>query len=249
MIELSLIGLLSAFGAGIISFLSPCVLPLVPGYLSYIGGNSIADQNQQQNTRSIHRTLKTLGLSFCFVLGFSTVFIAFGASATTLGRILSAYRYETNIVGGIIVIIFGVFLSGVIRINWLQREFRYYGALPGGRGLSAYLLGLAFAFGWTPCIGPILGAILTLSATSGLVSDGTALLALYSLGLGVPFVLAALFTERFMRHAQRLKRHGRVLQLITGGLLILMGVAMITGYLTDFAIWILKTLPWLGELG
>lgn len=244
-----MIGLLSAFGAGIVSFLSPCVLPLVPGYLSYIGGNSIAIQNQQKNTRSIHKTLKTLALSFNFVLGFSTVFIAFGASATTLGQLLAAYRYEANIVGGIIIIIFGIFISGLVRINWLQREFRYYGELPGGRGLSAYLLGLAFAFGWTPCIGPILGAILTLSATSGLVSDGIALLTLYSLGLGVPFVLAALFTERFMRHAQRLKRHGRVLQFVTGGLLILMGLAMITGYLTDFSIWILKTLPWLGEFG
>ena len=249
MIELSMIGVLSAFFAGIISFLSPCVLPLVPGYLSYIGGNTLGDENLDQDQSSFHETLKTLALSFNFVLGFSTVFIAFGASATTLGQWLSAYRYETNIAGGVIIIIFGVFISGLIRINWLQREFRYYGDLPGGRALSAYLLGLAFAFGWTPCIGPILGSILTLSATSGLISDGTALLAFYSLGLGVPFIIAALFTERFVHHAKFLKKHGRILQAIIGGLLILMGLAMITGYLTDFSIWILKTLPWLGELG
>mgnify|MGYP002634498492 CR=1 FL=1 len=249
MIELSLIGALTAFGAGIISFLSPCVLPLVPGYVSYIGGYTIASSGSGQEQRSFRETLKILALSFNFVLGFSTVFVAFGASASTIGQWLSAYRYEANIAGGIIVIIFGIFISGLVRINWLQKEFRYYGDLPGGKGLSAYLLGLAFAFGWTPCIGPILGAILTLSATSGLVSNGTALLAIYSLGLGLPFIVAALFTERFMRHTRRLKRYGRVLQVIAGGLMILMGVAMITGYLTDFAIWILKTLPWLGELG
>jgi cytochrome c-type biogenesis protein len=249
MIELSMIGILSAFVAGIISFLSPCVLPLVPGYLSYIGGYSIADQDHQQEQKLFRDSLKTLALSINFVLGFSTVFIAFGASATTLGQWLSAYRYEANIAGGIIIIVFGIFISGLVRLSWLQKEFRYYGVLPGGRGFSAYLLGLAFAFGWTPCIGPILGAILTMSATSGLVSDGTALLAFYSLGLGVPFIVAALFTERFMHHAKNLKKHGRALQAITGGLLVIMGVAMVTGYLTDFSIWILKTFPWLGQLG
>lgn len=247
MIELSLIGISLAFGAGIISFLSPCVLPLVPGYLSYISGYSLGSQEPEQ--RYLRHRLKTLGLSLNFVLGFSSVFIAFGASATTLGQWLFAYRYETNIIGGVIIMVFGVLISGLVRINWLQREFRYFGSLPGGPGLSAYLLGLAFAFGWTPCIGPILGSILTLSATSALISDGTALLAFYSLGLGVPFVLAALFTERFTRHSKSLRKHSRVLQAITGGLLILMGAAMITGYLTDISIWILKTMPWLGELG
>ncbi|MCK4710301.1 MAG: cytochrome c biogenesis protein CcdA [Gammaproteobacteria bacterium] len=249
MIELSVIGALSAFGAGLISFLSPCVLPLVPGYISYIGGQTLGHDQSGKNQRSLSETLATLSLSLSFVFGFSTVFIAFGASASTIGQWLLAYRYEANIFGGIIIIVFGVFISGLIRFNWLEKEFRYYGNLPGGRGLSAYLLGLAFAFGWTPCIGPILGAILTLSATSGLVSGGTALLAFYSLGLGVPFILAALFTEHFTNHSQRLKKHGRVLQIIAGGLLIIMGVAMITGYLTDFSIWILKSFPWLGELG
>ena len=247
MIELSLIGALSAFAAGIVSFLSPCVLPLVPGYISYIGGYSLG--REAPEVRSFRETLATLGLSLSFILGFSTVFIAFGASATTIGRWLSFYRYEANIIGGVIVIIFGVFMSGLLRINWLEKEFRYYGSLPGGRGFSAYLLGLAFAFGWTPCIGPILGAILTLGASANLVSDGTALLAFYSLGLGMPFILAALFTDRFMHHSKRLRKHGRVLQIITGGILIVMGVAMITGYMADFSIWILKTLPWLGELG
>jgi cytochrome c-type biogenesis protein len=249
MIELSFIGMLTAMTAGMISFLSPCVLPLVPGYISYIGGNSLGNSGSSSEKKSVTQSLNTLGLGLCFVLGFSTVFIAFGASATLLGQWLMAYRYEVNIVGGVIIIIFGVFLSGLIRFNWLENEFRYYGHLPGGRGISAYLLGLAFAFGWTPCIGPILGAILTISATSGLVSDATALLAFYSLGLGLPFLLAALFTDQFVRHTKVLRRHGRLLQLITSAILIAMGIAMITGYLFEFSIWILKTFPGLGSLG
>jgi cytochrome c-type biogenesis protein len=246
-IELSLIGLFTAFGAGVISFLSPCVLPLVPGYVSWIGGVTAGQTAQQRQLREL---LSTLLLSFCFVLGFTTVFVAFGASASYAGQWLAAYRQEMNIAGGVIIIVFGLFISGLLRFRWLEREVRYYGNLPGGPGLGAYLLGLAFAFGWTPCIGPILGAILTLSATtSSLVSDGSLLLAVYSLGLGIPFMLAALFTERFTRQMQRLKRQGLWLQRVAGLLMIVMGVAMITGYLTDFSIWILKTFPWLGNLG
>ena len=249
MIELSLVGAVTAFVAGIISFLSPCVLPLVPGYISYISGNAIAQRDGDKNTRSWGEMFSTVSLSLSFVLGFSTVFIAFGASASTLGRWLFAYRYEVNIVGGIIIIIFGLFISGVFRFSMLEKEFRYYGKLPGGLGLSAYLLGLAFALGWTPCIGPILGAILTISATTTLINDGTILLAFYSLGLGVPFILAAIFTDTFTRHSNGLKKHGRMLQVITGGLMIIMGIAMITGYLTDFSVWLLKTFPVLGQLG
>ena len=247
MLEISGIGVLSAFGAGLVSFLSPCVLPLVPGYLSYIGGQSLDEMKGRQ--LSSRETLTVIGLSLCFILGFSTVFIAFGASASLIGRWLSAYRYEHNIIGGVIVILFGLFMAGVIKPNWLQREFRFYGNIPGSRPTAAYLLGLAFAFGWTPCIGPILGAILTLSATSGLVSDGTALLTIYSLGLGVPFILAALFTNRFLHHAGFLRRHGRVLHLGAGVLLMLMGLAMITGYLSAVSIWLLKTFPWFGQIG
>jgi cytochrome c-type biogenesis protein len=249
MIELSLIGAFSAFGAGIVSFLSPCVLPLVPGYLSYIGGQSITQRASTTQSVGLVQRFKSVFLSLGFVLGFSTVFIAFGASATGIGRLLSAYRYEVNIIGGLIIIVFGLFISGLLRFAWLEEEMRYYGAIPGGKGLSAYLLGMAFAFGWTPCIGPILGAILTLSASSALVNDGMALLAIYSLGLGLPFILAAIFTETFMRHSAGLKRYGRGLQVIAGVLLILMGIMMVTGYMNDFSIWILQTFPSLGELG
>jgi len=244
-IEVSLIGLATALGAGLISFLSPCVLPLVPGYVSYIGGVT-ADRGNE----SLGRRVGVLLLSFVFVLGFSTVFIAFGASASYIGRWLAAYRAEMNIVGGVIVILFGLFIAGVFKLRLLERDRRFHGDLPGGKTLSAYLLGMAFAFGWTPCIGPILGAILTINATSAsLISEGTTLLAFYSLGLGIPFMLAALFTERFLHHMQRMKRQGLWLQRIAGALMVVMGVAMITGYLTDFSIWILKTFPWLGNLG
>jgi cytochrome c-type biogenesis protein len=245
MIEVSLMGLATALGAGLISFLSPCVLPLVPGYVSYIGGVTVDRERED-----LGRRMGVLLLSFVFVLGFSTVFIAFGASASYIGRLLAAYRAEMNTVGGIIVILFGLFIAGVFKFRWMERERRFHGELPGGRGVSAYLLGTAFAFGWTPCIGPILGAILTINATSAkLVSEGSTLLAFYSLGLGIPFMLAAVFTERFLHGMKAMKRHGIWLQRIAGALMVVMGVAMISGYLTDFSIWILKTLPWLGTLG
>jgi len=246
--EISGIAVTTAFLAGIISFLSPCVLPLVPGYVSFIGGQSI--DKMKSNRFASRDTLYVLGLSLLFVLGFSTIFIAFGAGASYAGRILSAYRYEINIIGGSIVIIFGLFMTGVFRMGWMQKEFRFHGSeLRGGRPVASYLLGLAFAFGWTPCIGPILGAILTISATSTLVSEGSALLAIYSAGLGVPFILAALFTDRFLHHSGKLRKYGPKLQVVAGILMIIMGIAMVTGYLTSFGWWLLKTFPALGNIG
>ena len=192
MLELSNIGMLTVFAAGIISFLSPCVLPLVPGYVSYVAGRSTAGIGP---SGAVAERLPAVILGLCFVLGFSTVFIVLGASATALGQMLISYRYELNFVGGAIVILFGLFVTGLIRFPWMMREARFHSDLPGGGATSAYVLGLAFAFGWTPCIGPILGAILTVGAASATVADGVLLLAIYSLGLGVPFLLAALFTE------------------------------------------------------
>jgi cytochrome c-type biogenesis protein len=247
MLEISGIGVLTAFVAGLISFLSPCVLPLVPGYVSFIAGQSL-DEMKQRGLAS-KETLAVAGLSICFVLGFATVFIIFGASATAIGSIFRAYRYELNIFGGVIVILFGLFMTGLFSLNWLQQDFRFHGDAFGRRPVAAYMLGLAFAFGWTPCIGPILGSILTVSATSGSVSDGASLLAIYSMGLGVPFILAAIFTDRFLHHAKRLRRYTHTLQVVAGVLLIIMGIAMVTGYLSTFSIWLLKALPWLSELG
>ncbi|KAB2848184.1 MAG: cytochrome c biogenesis protein CcdA [Hyphomicrobiaceae bacterium] len=246
MVDLSLLGIATAFAAGTISFLSPCVLPLVPGYVSYVAGRSVTNK---ASARAFERRLAAAGLSVFFVLGFSTVFVLLGASATALGGLLLVYRYELNLAGGLIVIAFGLVLLGLLRPSWLMRDIRFHTAIPGGRTVSAYVLGLAFGFGWTPCIGPILGAILTLSAVQASVTGGVALLAVYSLGLGVPFVLAALFTDGLIARIKRVGRVGRGLQLAAGAIMILMGLAMITGQLTALSYWLLETIPALGNIG
>jgi cytochrome c-type biogenesis protein len=160
------------------------------------------------------------------------------------------YRYEANIVGGAIVIVFGLLMIGMTRgMPWLQRDFRFHPRLAGGHPAAAYVLGLAFGFGWTPCIGPVLGAILTVSAVQTTVSGGVALLAFYAAGLGVPFLLAALFTRELAGRLRGLRRFGVVLQVVAGLILVLMGVAMITGQLSAFAFWLLRTFPVLGTIG
>ena len=246
MLEISNIGLLTAFAAGLISFLSPCVLPLVPGYISYVAGRSVVEPGAGG---AVALRMPALGLSLSFVLGFSTVFVLLGATATALGRLLLAYRYELNIVGGAIVIAFGLFMLGLVRPGWMERDLRIHAGLSGGRPVAAYVLGLGFAFGWTPCIGPVLGAILTVSAASATAVDGVALLAIYSLGLGVPFLAAALFTDSLAARLKSIGRIGHVLQIIAGGVMILMGIAMITGQLSTFAFWLLETFPTLGRIG
>ena len=190
MLESGSIGLATAFAAGVISFLSPCVLPLVPGYLSYVAGSSLESLRDQHGVR-----LRALGYAVCFVLGFSVVFVALGASATALGGLLLSWRYELGILAGIVVLLFGLHLAGLLPIHLLEREARFHADIRGGRVIGAFLLGFAFAFGWTPCIGPVLGVILTMSASSADLATGTGLLAVYSLGLGLPFLLAALFTD------------------------------------------------------
>lgn len=243
MIEISGIAVLTAFLAGVISFLSPCVLPLVPGYLSYVAGCSF-DDLQQSKAR-----VSALRLSLFFVLGFSTVFISFGAGATALGQILLKYRYEANIISGVIIIVLGLFMTGIVKIPWLQRDFRINAALKGGHPAAAYVLGLAFAFGWTPCIGPVLGAILTLSAARGDVAHGIALLAIYSLGLSLPFLAAAASMRLFVSRLKLMRDAGRILYPTAGVVLIAMGLAMITGYLSKFANWLLYAFPILGGIG
>jgi len=245
MSDIANIGILTAFAAGLISFLSPCVLPLVPGYVSYVAGSSA----EALPSGSTPHRLPAVGLSVCFVLGFSTVFVILGASATALGQLLLSYRHELNVVGGSVVIAFGLFMLGLARFSWLQRELRLHPIIAGGRPVSAYVLGLAFAFGWTPCIGPVLGAVLTVSAASATVAGGVSLLGIYSLGLGVPFVLAALFTDCLVAWLKTIGRLGRVLQTLAGGLLVLMGIAMITGQLTAIAYWLLDAFPILAGIG
>ncbi len=246
MIEISGMGIFATFLAGIISFLSPCVLPLIPGYISYIaGGQSIAAPPEFK----VRGKYAAAVLSMYFTLGFSTIFIVLGASASTIGRLLIGYNYELNLVGGSIIILFGLFMIGLAQIDALQRDFRFHLAIPGGRPVSAYVLGLAFGFGWTPCIGPILGAILTVSATSATLQEGVVLLVIYSAGLGVPFLLAAIFTDGLRRRIRVIGQLGRWLHLSAGLLMVAMGITMMTGQLSRFSYWLLDVLPILGRIG
>jgi cytochrome c-type biogenesis protein len=246
MMEISTSAITAAFAAGTISFLSPCVLPLVPAYVSYIAGQSIA---HPKAPRAMIARLHAIALSACFVLGFTTIFVILGASATALGEALISYKHELGIVGGAIVIGFGLFTIGVLRPSWLHRDIRLPLTFPGGHPIAAYALGMAFAFGWTPCIGPMLGTILTVSAASATVAKGVAFLAIYSLGLGVPFLLAAALTDGFLARLKSIGRVGRILQLLAGGVMVLMGVAMITGYLTTLSFWLLEVFPMLSTFG
>lgn len=239
------IGIMTVFAAGLVSFLSPCVLPLVPAYISYIAGSSV----KASPGGVIARRLPAVGLSACFVLGFSTVFVLLGASATALGQLLLSYRQELDIIGGAIVIVFGLFMIGWARLDWLQRDLRLHPTIASGRPASAFVLGLAFAFGWTPCIGPVLGAVLTVSAATATVAGGVSLLAVYSLGLGVPFVLAALFTDSLVARLKAIGRFGRILQIAAGSVVVLMGIAMITGQLATIAYWFLDVFPALANVG
>lgn len=242
MSDLSGISLLAVIFAGVVSFASPCVLPLVPGYISYIAGQAAGGRRAPARGMAF-------GLSLCFVLGFATVFMALGASATALGQVLLRWRFELNLVGGAIVILFGLFMIGAARFTAMERDFRFQPDLPGGGPAAAYVLGLAFGFGWTPCIGPILGAILTASAASATVKQGLVLLALYSAGLGVPFLVVAMFTDRLSGRLRGLGRIGRRLHQAAGGVMILMGLAMLTGRLSALSYWLLETFPALARIG
>lgn len=244
--EISNIGIAAAIAAGAVSFLSPCVLPLVPGYVSFIAGSA----GGNPGTAAVRASrLSVAFLALCFVLGFSTVFIALGASATAMSQLIRAYSYEASIIGGLVIIAFSLFMTGLFRLPVLDRDVRYHGPLAQGGPVGAYLLGLAFAFGWTPCIGPVLGAILTVSTVSSTATNGVALLALYSLGLGIPFLLAAIFTQTLVGNLRRMRRAGRVLQIASGLVMVLMGIAMVTGQMTRLAFWLLGTFPVFWSIG
>jgi cytochrome c-type biogenesis protein len=246
--EGSTLGLATAFAAGIVSFLSPCVLPLVPAYMSYVTGQSLgrrANPAARGSTRA-----SGAFLSLCFVLGFSAVFVTLGASATALGRILLQYRYEAGIVGGALVLIFGlVMLIGVDRIPFLRRDVHFHARVASANPASAFVLGLAFGFGWTPCIGPILGVILTAAAVSESASAGVRLLGAYSAGLGVPFLVTAVFLHEAAARWRSMRNVGRPLMIAAGLVMVAMGVAMMTGRLTTFSYWLLERFPALGRIG
>jgi cytochrome c-type biogenesis protein len=234
------LGLVAAGAAGAVSFLSPCVLPLVPGYVSFIAGNSDTAKSSR---------FKTLVLSLCFVAGFSLVFVALGASTTLLSSLLLRYRTETAIIGGLLIIVFGLFTAGILQLPLLQRDLRFHRLGTGGHQSGAFILGIAFGFGWTPCIGPVLGTILTLSSVSETAESGVVLLLAYSLGLGIPFILSAWFADDIGQRLSRWKGFGRIMKVLTGGIMVLMGAAMMTGQLQRFSYWLLEAFPILQRIG
>ncbi len=238
--DLATWGILAAFLGGLVSFFSPCTLPLVPGYLSVVTGGAVTEASNR---------LKALWLSICFVLGFSVVFIALGASASLLGQWLMAYRQEANLVAGLLIVLMGLFMLGWWSMPALQRDWRLGQTLEGGRPTAAFVLGLAFAIGWTPCIGPILGAILAISSTHANAETGMLYLAVYSLGLALPFLGTAMFIEHFRERMRGFSRWSRPLRALAGLVLIIMGVMVLTGQMTRFATWTLSAFPVLGELG
>ncbi|KFB10069.1 cytochrome c biogenesis CcdA family protein [Nitratireductor basaltis] len=240
------IGYTSALIAGALSFLSPCVLPLVPPYLCYMAGVSLDDFRADEGGAA---RLSLLRSGLFFVLGFSSVFIALGAGASSIGAFLRAWQQELAIVAGVIIILMGLNFLGVLRISLFSREARFQTSGTPASLSSAYVMGLAFGFGWTPCIGPVLGPILTLAGGRGTIGEGALLLAVYSAGLGIPFLIAALFSGQFMAFLQRFRSHLGSVERIIGGLLVIAGVLFLTGGIQSAAFWLLETFPALGALG
>jgi len=245
------IGYLSAVGAGALSFLSPCVLPLVPPYLCYMAGVSIDDfrASSDRLTAVAPARKALLGASIAFVLGFSTVFVALGAGASTIGGVLRAWQQELAIVAGLLIILMGLNFLGVIRLPFLSREVRFQGGGEPASATGAYIMGLAFAFGWTPCIGPVLGPILTLAGGTDTVTDGAMPHFAYSLGIGIRFLIAALFSGAFMRFLSRFRIHLGRIEKVMGGLLVAAGLLFLTGGIQTASFWLLETFPVLGTLG
>ena len=245
------ISLLSALLAGALSFLSPCVLPLVPPYLCYMAGISVEQFKGGDAAVAVRRDTRgaVLLAAFFFTLGFATVFVALGAGASTIGMVLRRHLDILAQIGGVIIILMGLHFLGLLRIGLFAREARFQGGGKPATASGAYIMGLAFAFGWTPCIGPVLGAILGVAAARETVGDGAALLAVYSLGLAVPFWIAAGFSGAFMRFLVRFRRHLGTVEKAMGVLLILTGLAFIFGYISAVAIWFQQTFPILSQIG
>ena len=236
----------AALVAGLVSFLSPCVLPLVPPYLIYLTGATIEHVTNEETVPSSKRAVMISAA--LFVLGFSTVFVALGASASLIGGLIRAWSGELSVVAGIVIIIMGLHFLGLTRIGLLMREGRLTMPKPVGPW-GAYVMGLAFAFGWTPCIGPILAAILSIAAAEATVVKGAGLLAVYSAGLGIPFLIAAFMVEQFSSLFAKMKRHLTSVERAMGVLMIVTGIGFLTGAVSNVSIWLLETFPALQSFG
>lgn len=243
------VGFLAAFGAGILSFLSPCVLPLVPPYLCFLGGLSMEQlQSGVAGDEAPALRRRTLLAALLFVLGFATVFIALGATASAVSRILAEWSLVLAKVAGVVIIVLGLHFLGVFKIAALNRDIRFQPEKPAGL-LGAYLIGLAFAFGWTPCVGPVLAGILFVAGTEETMLRGALLLAAYAAGLGLPFLLSALLLDRAVAGLRRLRRWIPTVERATGVLLVGTGLLFITGRLNEVSFWLLETFPILGRIG
>ena len=241
------VSLFGAVLAGLISFISPCVLPIVPGYLSFISGVNMAELKDGERPAGLARRVGITSLAF--VLGFSTVFVALGAAATMVGYYLQQYKRELGMVGGVVIVLLGLHTAGVLPIKWLLYEKKAdIKTKPLGL-LGAYVVGLAFAFGWTPCIGPILGAILLYASQQETVTQGVLLLSAYSAGLGVPFLLAALAVNRFFAASGAVKRHMKTVEVVSGVLLVAVGLLLVTDRLAMIALYLSKKFPILQSIG
>ena len=230
-----------ALGAGFISFLSPCVLPLIPGYISYISG-----QNLEQ---IVEKKQKILAKTIIFSLGFSLVFISFGATASYFGSFLINYSDTLRIIAGIIIIIFSLQIMGVLKLNILNKEKRFYTKNYSNNLFFPFLVGTAFAFGWTPCIGPVLGSILTLAAVETSIAQGVVLLSFYSLGLAIPFILSGYAITKFLSVSKNLKSKMRLISLIGGSILLITGILILTNVLQIVGFYLLEIFPFLENLG
>jgi len=219
---------IAAFLAGLVSFLSPCVLPLVPGYVSLISGVGV----EQLKTQESQLLRKVMLNSIAFILGFSVVFIALGAVATEVSQMLARYRSTLAQVAGVVIILFGLHLTGIFKIKALYADARLHSVKGGSTAWGAFVIGFAFAFGWTPCVGPVLTVILTFAAAQDSITKGVALLAIYSMGLAVPFLLTALGVERFLKFYSRFRAHMHAIEVASGALLVALGVLLVIGRFT-----------------
>ena len=229
-----------AFGAGLLSFLSPCVLPLIPGYISYVSGSSLNELLEKKEINLIPTIL--------FVFGFSLIFIFFGATATTIGKLLLKNSNELRIVAGIVIIILSLHILKVINIKFLNYEKRVHSEINQGF-FAPILIGMAFAFGWTPCIGPMLGSILILASTTESISQGVLLLSFYSLGLAIPFILSGYLIQKFILVSKNIKKKMNLITKIGGILLLLTGILILTNKLQALGFYILYYLPFLETIG
>jgi len=235
-----------AFLGGLLSFASPCVLPLVPPYLAYMAGVSVDDLRGQSGAMARGRVLLT---ALCFVAGFSTVFVALGASASFIGQAVSAHLAVLGYVAGVLIVLMGLHFLHVIRIPLLDRTARVGVAERPASMIGAYAIGLAFGFGWSPCVGPVLTAILLMAGAEDSAAEGAKLLLIYSLGIGVPFLVAAAFASAFMRMLARFRARLGLVEKIMGAFLVIAGVLIFTGQMPTIAFWLIETFPALGKIG